>query len=131
MQIQIKSLISGSVLFEGEFESIKKAVESANLSGADLSGANLRSADLRSADLRSADLSGANLRSANLDYIDWPLACRSMGMKLDLRLFAQFAAHFCVAIAANPDEREEIEAAQKALMPLALKSVHAKDLGLE
>jgi len=81
MKIEIKSWITGSVLFEGDFsclaEAVKAAVKSnanlrsanlrsADLRYADLSYANLRSADLRSADLRSADLRSANLRYANL-----------------------------------------------------------------
>jgi uncharacterized protein YjbI with pentapeptide repeats len=77
LKIEIKSWLSGSVLFsyESEGNTIRKTleravVEYANLSGADLSGANLRSADLRSANLRSADLSGADLSGANLRSAD-------------------------------------------------------------
>ena len=81
MKITIKARFSDAILFEGEYESIRHAVESAiksnhNLYGADLRGANLcgadlrdadlRGADLRDADLRDADLRGANLRGANL-----------------------------------------------------------------
>ena len=84
MQIEIKSWLTGSVLFSGEYENIREALEagvksradimsgadlsranlySVNLSGANLSGANLSRAYLSSADLSRADMSGANLDS--------------------------------------------------------------------
>ena len=78
VKIEIKSWLSGSVLFEYESENdtMRAAVEAAiysnaNLSGADLrdadlSDANLGGADLRDADLSNANLSGANLSDANL-----------------------------------------------------------------
>ena len=103
----------------------------ANLTGACLGGATLVEANLTGANLRGADLGEVDLTGANIDYIDWPMSCRSRGMKLDLRLFAQLAAHFCAAICEKPEDAPEIKSAQKALMPLALKSVHAKELGLE
>ena len=52
-------------------------------------------ANLRMADLSGADLSGANLSGANLDYSCWPLWCGSKGVKVDARIAAQLAAHFC------------------------------------
>ena len=87
VKIEIKSWISGDVLFEYESDNatMKKAVEAAvddnadlsgadlrdaNLSGADLRDANLRDADLRDANLRDANLSGADLRDANLSGAD-------------------------------------------------------------
>jgi uncharacterized protein YjbI with pentapeptide repeats len=90
MKITIKARFTDAVLFEGEYESTRHAVEAAvkrgadlygaNLSGADLSGANLYGANLRSADLRDAnlrradlygaDLSGADLRRADLSDAD-------------------------------------------------------------
>ena len=71
MHFQIKSRFTGSILFEGEFGSLKLCVEAAvekrvYLWGADLGGAYLRDADLRGADLRGADLWGADLGGANL-----------------------------------------------------------------
>ena len=74
MKIQIKS-IGGSILFEGDFSCVAKAVEaavksSADLSSADLSYADLSSANLSSANLRYADLSSADLSSADLRYAD-------------------------------------------------------------
>jgi uncharacterized protein YjbI with pentapeptide repeats len=88
IKIEIKSWLSGSVLFEYKKEnnSIKdtllKGIEShanlrganlrdanlcdANLCGADLCGADLRDANLCGADLCGANLCGADLRDANL-----------------------------------------------------------------
>ena len=57
----------------------------ADLSNADLSGTNLCGADLRWADLRGADL----------DYSVWPLWCGSLDVKVDARIAAQLAYHFC------------------------------------
>ena len=112
----------------------------ANLRSADLSYANLRSADLSYADLRSADLSYANLsyanlryadlsyadlRSANLDYSAFPLWCGSFGVKVDIRLGAQLAYHFCRL----DTENEDVKKAQKALKILANKFHRVKECG--
>ena len=74
MKIEIKSWLTGSVLFEGDLSCIANLtyadLRSADLRSADLSSANLTYADLRSADLSSANLSYADLRSANLSYAD-------------------------------------------------------------
>jgi hypothetical protein len=76
-KIEIKSWITGSVLFEYEKEDnfVKETLEEAvkckaNLCWADLNGADLRWADLSGANLRWADLSEANLRWANLSGAD-------------------------------------------------------------
>ena len=71
MKIEIKNRFNGSILFEGEFESLKVALEiavkgDADLRDAYLSGAYLRGANLSGADLSGADLSGANQIDANL-----------------------------------------------------------------
>jgi hypothetical protein len=78
LKIEIKSWLSGVVLFEFEKENntVKDTVIEANLRGANLYGANLYGADLyganlyganlRGADLYGANLYGANLRGANL-----------------------------------------------------------------
>jgi hypothetical protein len=63
MNIQIKNRFNESVIFEGEFETLKKAVEhatalKANLSEADLCWVDLSGANLSRADLSSADLKG-------------------------------------------------------------------------
>jgi uncharacterized protein YjbI with pentapeptide repeats len=92
IKIEIKSWLTGSVLFEYEkecntikdtlVEAVKNGanLEFANLSraylkGTDLRGANLEGTDLSRAnlivaDLRSTDLSGANLSGANLSGTD-------------------------------------------------------------
>ena len=108
----------------------------ANLRGADLSyaylsGANLRGADLRGANLHGAYLSGANLRGADLrgaklDYSCWPLWCGSKNIKVDARIAAQLAAHFCVLDCDDPS----YQAARAAILEFAKTSHRAKDLGL-
>ena len=70
--------------------------------------ANLRDADLRDADLQDADLWGANLqdadlRGADLDYSCWPLRCGSLDVKVDRRIAAQLAYHFCRLDCDDPD----------------------------
>ena len=71
---------------------------SADLWGADLRGANMRDTDLRGANLRSADL-----RGANVDYSCWPLWCGSLDAKVDRRIAAQLAYHFCRLDCDDPD----------------------------
>jgi hypothetical protein len=71
MKFEIKSRITGNIIFKLDTSSIRLCVEvavrnGANLSGANLSGANLYRADLSGADLYGSDLSGANLYCANL-----------------------------------------------------------------
>jgi hypothetical protein len=97
-------------------------LRSADLSSATLSYANLRFANLRFADLSSANLSSANLRfadlrSANVDYSAFPLWCGSFGVKVDIRLGAQLAYHFCRLETDDP----VVKAAQTAIRDLANK----------
>ena len=81
MLYEIKSWITGEVLFALESASLKITVEAAvkaktnlrdadlrdaNLRGANLRGSNLRGSDLRDTDLRDADLRDADLRDADL-----------------------------------------------------------------
>ena len=71
MKFEIKHRYTNSILFSGEFSSLRLCVEvavssRANLSRADLSGANLYGADLSGANLSGANLYGANLYGANL-----------------------------------------------------------------
>lgn len=47
------------------------------------------------ANLQWADLQEVDLRGANLDYSCWPLWCGSLDAKVDQRLAAQLAYHFC------------------------------------
>ena len=79
--------------------------------------ANLRYADLSYANLRSANLRYADLRSANLDMSAFPLWCGSLGIKVDIRLSAQIAYHFC----RFETDDEEVKAAQQAIKTLANK----------
>ena len=98
----------------------------ADLRGANLSYADLSRANLRGADLSRANLSGANLRGADLDFSCWPLWCGSKGVKVDARIAAQFAAHFCVLDCAD----EKYIKARDAVMEFAKTSHRAGDLGL-
>ena len=72
MRIQIESRWNGKVLWEGEVESIREAVEKAklNLAGAELYRAYLLKADLSYANLAGANLAGANLFRADLSMAD-------------------------------------------------------------
>ena len=78
-------------------------LQGADLRGADLQGAALRDANLQGADLRGADLQGAALRGADLDYSCWPLWCGSLDVKVDRRIAAQLAYHFCRLDCDDPD----------------------------
>lgn len=60
-------------------------------------------ADLRYANLQGANLRGADLRYANLDYSCWPLWCGSLDVKVDRRIAAQLAYHFCCLDCDDPD----------------------------
>ena len=71
MNIVIRNRWNDSIIWEGEADSMKDAIEKlvaarANLSGANLRGANLRGANLRGANFGDADLRGTNLSDANL-----------------------------------------------------------------
>ena len=96
------------------------------LRSADMSYANLRDADMRRAGLFHADLRGADLRSADMDYSCWPLWCGATGVKVDRRIAAQLAAHFC---ALDCDDQDYI-AARDAILEFAKTSHRADDLGL-
>ena len=89
----------------------------ADLSYADLSCADLRSADLSCADLRSADLRCADLSCADLDMSVFPLWYGSLDIKVDIRLSAQIAYHFCRFETDDP----EVKKAQESLKKLANK----------
>ena len=96
-----------------------------DLSSANLSSANLSYADLSYADLRYANLSSADLRSADLDFSVFPLWCGSFGMKVDIRLSAQIAYHFCRMSTDDP----EVKAAQRTIRDLANKFHRVKECG--
>ena len=96
---------------------VRANLQGANLQGANLQGANLRGANLRGANLRNADLRNADLRNANLDFSCWPLWCGSLGVKIDAKIAAQLAYHFCRVKC----DGAEVIAAQEALRTLANK----------
>ena len=102
-----------------------------NLSYSDFHKANLRNADLRNAELfgcdfRGANLIGANLIGANIDYSCWPLWCGSNNVKVDVKIAAQLAAHFC---ALDCDDPAFLDAREK-LLAFARKSHRASDLNI-
>ena len=101
-------------------------LKDADLKGADLRGADLRDAYLKGADLRDADLKGADLRGADLDFSCWPLWCGSKGVIVDLKVVYQLLAHVACL---QCDDPEFVEI-KKAIMPWAVKSHIAKNLGL-
>ena len=96
----------------------------ANLRGVDLRGANLREANLRDADLRWADLRGADLRGADLDFASFPLWCGCAYFKCDQKLVYQLLAHICTL------DFDDTEGIKELVLPFAIKSHRAKDLGL-
>lgn len=98
--------------------------ERANLRGANLRGADLRGADLLGADLRGADLREANLLGANLDFASFPLWCGCAHFKCDQKLVYQLLAHICTLYF------DDTEGIQELVLPFAIKSHRAKDLGL-
>jgi hypothetical protein len=98
----------------------------ADLRGAYLQDADLRDADLRCADLQDADLRDADLRDADLDFSCWPLWCGSKGVIVDLKVVYQLLAHVACL---QCDDPEFVEI-KKAIMPWAVKSHRAMDLGL-
>ena len=97
----------------------------ADLSDADLSDANLSDANLSRADLRGADLRGANLRGANLDFSCWPIWCGGLRIKIDAKIAAQLAYHFCAQECDDPEYR----AARDAILGFANKFHRVKECG--
>ncbi len=65
----IKSL-SGNILFEGSFKTLRRCVEAAISDKVDLADANLRGANLRYGKLDEASLNGACLWGADLTHAD-------------------------------------------------------------
>ena len=98
--------------------------ERAHLHLADLSGADLRWADLRWADLRGANLHLADLSGADLDFSCFPLWCGGSKFKCDTKLIYQLLAHICTLD--FPDD----EGIKELIMPFAVKSHRAQDLGI-
>ena len=101
----------------------------ANLSEAYLYRADLHRVDLREADLSEAELSGAYLHRADLsgaclDFSCFPLWCGGAKFKCDTKLVYQLLAHICTL------EFDDTEGIKDLIMPFAVKSHRAKDLGL-
>ena len=86
--------------------------------------ADLREADLLGANLRRADLREADLRGADLDFTSFPLWCGCAHFKCDQKLVYQLLAHICTL------DFDDTEGIQELVLPFAIKSHRAKDLGL-
>ena len=97
----------------------------ADLREADLYGADLRWAELHWADLHCADLRGADLRGADFDFSCFPLWCGGSKFKCDTKLVYQLLAHICTL------EFDDTEGIKTLIMPFAVKSHRAVDLGLK
>ena len=87
--------------------------------------ANLSGANLRCVNLRGADLRGADLREADLDYSCFPLWCGGSKFKCDTKLVYQLLAHICTL------DFDDTEGIKNLIMPFAVKSHRAGDLGLK
>ena len=98
--MEIKSKFSGDILFKSRHKSVKATLLAAIKIRADLRGANLR---------------GANLGGADIDFAAWFMGCKSFGAKVDIRIAAQIAIHFCKLDCDKPEVKE----AQKLLAPIA------------
>lgn len=82
-------------------------------------------ADLTGANLTDANLTDANLTCANLDFASLPLWCGSLNVKVDIRIGAQIAYHFCRLKSEDPD----IKTAQQAIKDLANKFHRVNECG--
>ena len=92
---------------------------------ANLSGADLRRADLSGANLLWADLRGADLSGADFDFSCFPLWCGGAKFKCDTKLVYQLLAHICTL------EFDDTEGVKDLIMPFAVKSHRAVNLGLK
>jgi uncharacterized protein YjbI with pentapeptide repeats len=81
--------------------------------------------DGKRADLTGANLTDANLTCANLDFASLPLWCGSLNVKVDIRIGAQIAYHFCRLKSEDPD----IKTAQQAIKDLANKFHRVNECG--
>ncbi|GFI56085.1 hypothetical protein IMSAG013_01138 [Clostridiales bacterium] len=64
---------------------------------------------------KDSDGKYANLRCADVDYSCLPLWCGSLHMKVDKRIAAQIAYHFCALECDDPD----VQKTQQSLYALA------------
>jgi hypothetical protein len=67
----------------------------AQLQHADFREAQLQHANFRGAQLQGSDFRGADLRGADIDFSCLPLWCGGLEWKIDERIAAQIAYHFC------------------------------------
>ncbi len=88
-------------------------LERIDFRGAVLRGATFSHASLDGADLMGANLTGADLRGADLDYSCWPLWCGSFDVRVDRRIAAQIAYHFCRLDCDDPEYLAAREAVAK------------------
>ena len=79
----------------------------------------------KKADLRGANLRGANLDEADLDFSCFPLWCGGSKFKCDTTLVYQLLAHICTL------EFDDTEGVKDLIMPFAVKSHRAVNLGLK
>ena len=121
---KLKIILAQHVLWLNSNGGEMADLRDADLRGADLRDADLRWADLRWADLRDADLRGAELQMANLDFSCFPLWCGGSRFKCDLKLVYQLLAHICTL------DFDDTEGIKELVLPFAIKSHRAKDLGL-
>ena len=80
--------------------------------------------DGQRADLRGANLREADLRGADLDFASFQLWCGCAHFKCDQKLVYQLLAHICTL------DFDDTEGIQELVLPFAIKSHRAKDLGL-
>ena len=76
--IQIKNWKTGAVIFEGDYPTIKAAVEAAvkqgvSLAYADLSGQDLSNGDFKCGDFRYADFRRSNLQKTDFSGMQKPV----------------------------------------------------------
>ena len=71
-----------------------------------------------------ADLRRADLREANLDFASFQLWCGCAHFKCDQKLVYQLLAHICTL------DFDDTEGIKELVLPFAIKSHRAKDLGL-
>ena len=121
-----KKWLIDEVDVEGKKADLRGAnLRSADLNGADLNGADLNGANLNGANLRGANLRGANLSETDLDFSCFPLWCGGSKFKCDTKLVYQLLAHICTL------EFDDTEGVKDLIMPFAVKSHRAVNLGLK
>ena len=124
MKIEIKNRWTGKVIFahEEEENSVKITVLAALKAKIDLSGS-----DLSDSNLSGSDLSGSNLSGSAICFSSgWTFSCRHSRFKFSTSFVYQVLAHLC---SCTSDDQEWGEI-REAILPYALKSQRANELGL-